>query len=91
VTAVVDRKLTTCLYRARDHKYVGVLMPLGSSRWGPVGGVIYRPSPLDRSVSARTDPTLRCLIEARANFGLDGKLPILPDRNDDLRLKTDPD
>jgi len=83
VTAVVVRRLTACLYRARDHKHAGVLIPLGSNRWGPVGGVIYRPSPLDRSdLRAQAGPAPRHLIKARADFGLDGKLPILQDRND---------
>jgi len=87
---VVDRRSTAHLYRARDHKYVGVLIPLGSSRWGPVGGVSYHPSPLDRSdLRARTGPAPRHLIKARADFGSDRKLPVLSDRNDDLRLKTD--
>jgi len=57
-------------------------MPLGSNRWDPVGGVTYHPSPLDRSdLRARADTAPRHLIKARADFGLDGKLPVLPDRN----------
>jgi len=57
-------------------------MPPGSNRWGPVGGVTYHPSPLDRSdLSARADAAPRHLIKARADFGLDGKLTVLPDWN----------